>query len=173
MVLVIKAIVLLFGALAFQVYDGERVRTLTQLLTIWNRWDGGQYQMIAQKGYAAGGDQRLALAFFPLYPWLTRMTAVVVHDVMLSAFLVSTMASVALGATMARLFAIDYSRHLARRAVWFMFIFPTSYFLHIGSPKACSWRWSRLPSWPPGVNDGWPRAFLARWPSLLTTTVSC
>ena len=132
MVLVIKAIVLLFGALAFQVYSGERVRTLTQLLTIWNRWDGGQYRMIAQKGYAAAGDHRLALAFFPLYPWLTRITAVVVHDVVLSAFLVSTIASVALGVVMARLFAIDYSRHLARRAVWFMFIFPTSYFLHIG-----------------------------------------
>ena len=132
MVLVIKVIVLLFGALAFQVYNGERVRTLTQLLAIWNRWDGGQYQMIAQKGYAAVGDQRLALAFFPLYPWLTRMTAVIVHDMMLSAFLVSTIASVALGVAMARLFAIDYSRHLARRAVWFMFIFPTSYFLHIG-----------------------------------------
>src|SRR5579863_2847430 len=132
MVIVIKVMVLLFGALAFQVHNGERVRTLTQLLTIWNRWDGGQYQMIAQKGYAAAGDQRLALAFFPLYPWLTRMTAVVVRDVMLSAFLVSTIASVALGVTIARLFAIDYSRHLARRAVWFMFIFPTSYFLHIG-----------------------------------------
>jgi hypothetical protein len=51
---------------------------------------------------------------------------------MLSAFLVATVASLILGVTMARLFAIDYPRHLARRAVWFMFIFPTSYFLHIG-----------------------------------------
>jgi len=131
MVLVIKAAVLLFGALSFQVTNDERVRTLTRLLSIWNRWDGPQYLLIAQDGYASTGDQRLALAFFPLYPWLIRLTEIVVRDAVLSAFLISTVASVAAGVALARLLAIDCSRHLARRAVWFMFIFPTSYFLHI------------------------------------------
>ncbi len=131
MVLVIKALVLVFGAMAFQAGNGERVRTLTHLLSIWNRWDGPQYLLIAQHGYAASGDQRLALAFFPLYPWLIRLTTIVVRDAVLGAFLVSTVASVAASVMLARLVAIDYPRHLARRAVWFLFIFPTSYFLHI------------------------------------------
>ncbi len=131
MVLVIKAAVLVFGALSFQVTNNERVDTLTQLLSIWNRWDGPQYLLIAQHGYAPTGDQRLALAFFPLYPWLIRLTGVVVRDAVLSAFLISTIASVAAGVALARLFAIDNSRHLARRAAWFLFIFPTSYFIHI------------------------------------------
>ncbi|MGB6564216.1 MAG: hypothetical protein WBE69_16570, partial [Candidatus Binataceae bacterium] len=86
MVLVIKAAVLLFGALSFQVTNDERVRTLTRLLSIWNRWDGPQYLLIAQDGYASTGDQRLALAFFPLYPWLIRLTEIVVRDAVLSAF---------------------------------------------------------------------------------------
>jgi hypothetical protein len=131
MVLVIKAAVLVFGALSFQVTNNERVRTLTELLSIWNRWDGPQYLLIAQHGYAPTGDQRLALVFFPLYPWLIRLAALVVRDAVLSAFLVSTLASVAAGVALARLFAIDHPRHLARRAAWFLFIFPTSYFLHI------------------------------------------
>ena len=131
MVLVIKAAVLIYGALSFQITDGERVRTLSKLLSIWNRWDGPQYLLIAEHGYAASGDQRLALAFFPLYPWLIRLLAIVVRDTVLSAFLVSTVASVVVGVALARLFAIDYSRHLARRAAWFLFIFPTSYFMHI------------------------------------------
>jgi Gpi18-like mannosyltransferase len=131
MVLVIKAAVLIYGALSFQITNDERVRTLTQLFSIWNRWDGPQYLLIAQHGYAATGDQRLALAFFPLYPWLIRLLAMVVRDAVLSAFLISTVASVAAGVALARLFAIDYSRHLAHRAAWFLFIFPTSYFLHI------------------------------------------
>src|ERR1700758_4191364 len=131
MVLVIKAAVLVFGALSFQVTNNERVDTLTQLLSIWNRWDGPQYLLIAQHGYAPIGDQRLALVFFPLYPWLIRLAARVVRDSVLSAFLVSTLASVAAGVALARLFAIDHPRHLARRAAWFLFIFPTSYFLHI------------------------------------------
>jgi hypothetical protein len=131
MVLVIKAAVLVFGALSFQVTNNERVRTLTQLLSIWNRWDGPQYLLIAQHGYAPIGDQRLALVFFPLYPCLIRLTAIVVREAVLSAFLISTLASVAAGVALARLFAIDYPRHLARRAAWFLFIFPTSYFIHI------------------------------------------
>ncbi len=131
MVLVIKAAVLIYGALSFQIINDERVRTLTQLLSIWNRWDGPQYLLIAQHGYAASGDQRLALAFFPLYPWLIRLLTIVVRDAVLSAFLISTAASVVAGVALARLFAIDYSPHLARRAAWFLFIFPTSYFLHI------------------------------------------
>jgi Gpi18-like mannosyltransferase len=131
MVLVIKAAVLIYGALSFEITNDERVRTLTQLFSIWNRWDGPQYLLIAQHGYAATGDQRLALAFFPLYPWLIRLLAMAVRDSVLSAFLISTVASVAAGVALVRLFAIDYSRHLAHRAVWFLFIFPTSYFLHI------------------------------------------
>ena len=132
MVLIVKATVLIYGALSFQITNDERVRSLTQLLSIWNRWDGHQYLLIAQHGYGAAGDQRLALAFFPLYPWLIWLLAIVVRDAVLSAFLVSTVASVVAGVALARLFAIDYPRRLARGAVWFLFIFPTSYFLHIG-----------------------------------------
>ena len=131
MVLVIKAALLIYGVFSFQITNGERVRTLSRLLAIWNRWDGPQYLLIAQHGYAASGDQRLALAFFPLYPWLIRLLASVVGDVVLSAFIISTVASIAVGVTLARLFAIDYSRYLARRSAWFLFIFPTSFFLHI------------------------------------------
>src|ERR1700687_1708851 len=82
MVLVIKAAGLLFGALSLQVTSNERV-TLTHLLSIWNRWDGPQYLLIAQHGYAPIGDRRLALAFFPLYPWLLRLAATVVRDAVL------------------------------------------------------------------------------------------
>jgi hypothetical protein len=131
MVLVIKATVLIYGALSFEITRNERVRTLTHLLSIWNRWDGPQYLLIAQHGYAASGDQRLALVFFPLYPWLIRLLAIVVRDAVVSAFLVSTIASVVAGVALTRLFAIDFPRQLARRAAWFLFIFPTSYFMHI------------------------------------------
>jgi hypothetical protein len=130
MVLIIKAAVLIFGALSFQITSGERVRTLTHLLSIWNRWDGPQYLLIARHGYGAAGDQRLALVFFPLYPWLIRLAARVVRDPVLSAFVVSAIASIVAGVALARLAAIDCSLHLARRAAWFLFIFPTAYFLH-------------------------------------------
>jgi hypothetical protein len=108
MVIVVKAAVLVFGALSFQVTNNERVRTLGRLLDLWNRWDGPQYLLIAQHGYAPTGDQGLALVFFPLYPWLIRLTALIVRDAVLSAFLISTAASMAAGVALARLFAIEF-----------------------------------------------------------------
>ena len=39
-------------------------------LEIWNRWDATHYLTLAEKGYAAAGDSRVLLVFFPLYPWL-------------------------------------------------------------------------------------------------------
>ena len=49
-----------------------------------------------------------------------------------AALIVSGLASVAVGVLLRRLVALDYSANVARLAVWFLFIFPTAYFLHIG-----------------------------------------
>lgn len=130
MVLIVKAAVLVFGLLAFQITNGERIGSFAHMLSIWNRWDGPQYLLIAEHGYATPGNQRLALVFFPLYPWLIRAAALALRDAVLSAFVISALASVAAGVALARLFALDYPPRLARSAVWFLFIFPTSYFLH-------------------------------------------
>ena len=37
---------------------------------LWRHWDARHYEGIALEGYAASGDARLRLVFFPLYPWL-------------------------------------------------------------------------------------------------------
>lgn len=131
MVLIVKAAVLTFGLLAFEITNNERIGSFAHMLSIWNRWDGPQYILIARQGYGTMGDRRLALAFFPLYPWLIRAVNFAVGNAVASAFLISTAASVVAGVALARLFAIDYPPRLARSAVWFLFIFPTSYFLHI------------------------------------------
>jgi hypothetical protein len=130
MVLIVKAAVLVFGLFSFEITNGEPIGSFAHMLSIWNRWDGPQYVLIAQRGYGATGNQRLALVFFPLYPWLIRTTALVLGDAVASAFLISAIASVVAGVALARLFALDYPPRLARSAVWFLFIFPTSYFLH-------------------------------------------
>ncbi|HEV2708189.1 MAG TPA: hypothetical protein VGV59_19900, partial [Pyrinomonadaceae bacterium] len=47
-------------------------------------------------------------------------------------FVVSAVASVSAGLLLRRLVSLDEDDETARGAVWFMYIFPTSYFLHIG-----------------------------------------
>jgi len=132
MVLTIKAMVLIYGTLSFQITNNERIDSLSRLISIWNQWDAQQYQRIAQHGYGTTGDYRLALVFYPLYPWIVRLITLVVRDSVVGALVVSGIASVVAGVALARLIEIDYSRRLARDAVWFLFIFPTSYFLHAG-----------------------------------------
>jgi len=98
---------------------------------MWVQWDSRHYLFLAEKGYVSEGDDRVSLVFLPLYPWLTRGAAFFTGDYLLAAFVVSGFASIALGLLLQRLVQLDHSPRVARYAVWFLFIFPTSYFLHI------------------------------------------
>lgn len=129
LILVIKAVVLIFGILVFLIVAGEPP---AGFLSIWTRWDAEQYIAIARDGYQATVAQRFSLVFYPLFPWLTRFVALAVRNYPASAILVSTFASFAAGLLLWRLVRLDFSDHIADNAIWFLFIFPTSYFLHIG-----------------------------------------
>jgi hypothetical protein len=128
----IKALLFLFAGQSYQVLQNQRVAGLRGWLEIWNRWDAVNYQRLAQFGYSATGESQPLLVFYPLYPWTVRLFAFISRDYLVSAFVVSTIASLVTAILLLRLVELDYSRELAQRAVWFLFIFPTSYFLHIG-----------------------------------------
>jgi Gpi18-like mannosyltransferase len=132
LVVSIKALLFLFAAQSFQVLQNERVDSLHRYLELWNHWDSANYQKLAELGYSGTGERLPLLVFYPLYPWTVRAVAFITHDFLVSAFLVSTVASLVTAIVMLRLVEIDFSRQVAQRAVWFLFIFPTSYFLHIG-----------------------------------------
>lgn len=132
MVISIKALLFLFAGQSYQVLQNQRVAGLRGWLEIWNRWDALNYQKLAQFGYGATGELQPLLVFYPLFPWSVRLLTFVTRDYLISAFIVSTIASLVAAIVLLRLVEIDHSKHLAQRTVWFLFIFPTSYFLHIG-----------------------------------------
>jgi hypothetical protein len=128
----IKALLFLFAGQSYQVLQDQRVEGLRGWMGIWNRWDALNYQKLAEFGYSATGENQALLVFYPLFPWTVRLFTLFTRDYVLSAFIISTLASLILSIVLVRLVELDYSRELAQRAVWFLFIFPTSYFLHIG-----------------------------------------
>ena len=132
MMLAIKALVFLYAGQSYQALADQRIEGAYGWLELWNRWDALNYQKLAVQGYSAVGDMRPTMVFYPLFPWTTRLLALVVNDYLVSALLVSTLASIAAGILLYRLVQLDFSRATASLAVWFLFIFPTSYFLHIG-----------------------------------------
>ena len=129
------ALVLSIKALLF-VFAVQGVITLTRRYAgwkeIWNRWDAVHYLALAKNGYVAEGPERFSIVFFPLYPWLVRAAAYLTCNYLTATFLVSALASVAAALLLQRLVRLDESPAVARNAVWFLLIFPTSYFLHIG-----------------------------------------
>ncbi len=128
LILGIKALLLTFAVQAVASLSMEH----GGWLEIWNRWDAMHYLNLAEHGYVAAGDSRVSLVFFPLYPWVVRAAAFLIRDYMVAAFVVSGIASLAVGLLLLRLARYDESEEVSRNAVWFLFIFPTSFFLHCG-----------------------------------------
>lgn len=129
--LITKLIVLLFGAAALRTMSDKPLDPENSFFAIWSQWDAAHYLHLAQRGYTTVGDDRFLIVFFPLYPLMIAMFQVFFRNFWLSAFIVSAVATVALALVFRELVRLDYSEKTAQFAVLFLFIFPTSYFLHI------------------------------------------
>ena len=130
-VLVTKALTLLFAIQAFEVLENRSVTTAGGVLGIWQRWDAIHYLKLAEQGYTGTGDDRFLIVFFPLYTLLVSALGTLAGNYLIGAFLASGVASVALGLAFRGLVKLDHSERIAQLSVFFLFIFPTSYFLHI------------------------------------------
>lgn len=130
-ILVIKFVILLFGAQAFRTVNDLPIDAKNSFLGIWARWDATHYLNIAANGYTAVGEDRFLIVFFPLYPALISAASLLTGNHLIAAFLISGIASIALGLGFRQLIRLDHKEKTAQLAVLFMFIFPTSYFLHV------------------------------------------
>ena len=146
--LFIKAALLAGGAIAYVTHQVGGAGPLD----IWNRWDAPHYLDLVVFGYRAvdagdlfgpngyrsvyPGDLPLYIVFYPLFPWLTTAVNAVLADPLVSAFVVSGIASVFVAPLLYRLVRQDEEADVALRAAWFLLIFPTAYFLHIGYTEA-------------------------------------
>jgi hypothetical protein len=93
-----------------------------------SRWDTGFYLEIADHGYRYEGVRLPSVAFFPLLPLLIRAVSPLVGDSLVAGLIVANAAL--LGATMLlyRLVEEEWGAPVADRAVWYLLIFPTSFF---------------------------------------------
>lgn len=122
-----RAAILVIAELA-AVIIGQRAGTHVQesrhvLLAVWGHWDAVHYIDIATKGYQ-GWD----MAFFPLYPLLIRIVAGFAGSHVIAGLLVSN-ASFFFGLLfLYKLLEREYDRPVARRAMFYVSIFPSAVF---------------------------------------------
>ncbi len=110
---------------------------------MWDHFDAGFYLGIARSGYWPASTLKgmSNWAFFPLYPLLVRGVALLIGTQHHSAYLLAGLI-VSAGATLAAEIALyqlawrEWSRPLARRAVWLLMIFPTSFYLSAQYPES-------------------------------------
>ena len=131
MILSIKTLIFVYAVQSYYVLANLPIAKWHGWLDIWNYWDSLRHVRLIKFGYSGAGSDKTDIVGFPLYPWTVKLFTFVFGDTLSSAFIVSGLATVAAGLLLYRLVRTDFSDSIGRNSVFFLFIFPTSHFLHI------------------------------------------
>jgi hypothetical protein len=93
-----------------------------------SRWDTGFYVSIAEEGYRYEDVRLPSVPFFPLLPLLMRLGALLTGDVVTAGILLSNLFLLLAAMLLYRLAEVEFGQAVAGRAVWFLLIFPMSFF---------------------------------------------
>lgn len=96
--------------------------------TSWNRWDAPHYLHIANYGYTNIGDEANFIVFLPLYPLVLKFTNFLFGNLVWTAIFISTFFFTLGCVIFYRLLKLTLPVGTAKRAVFFLVIFPTSFF---------------------------------------------
>lgn len=100
----------------------------TLLDVFGSRWDTGFYLSIADEGYKYEGERLPSVAFFPLLPLLIRAASQITGDSLLAGLVVTNLALLGAAILFYRLVQDEWGTSVADRAVWYLLIFPMSFF---------------------------------------------
>ena len=105
------------------------LRQENTLLDVYgSRWDTGFYLSIAQEGYRFQGVNLPSVAFFPLLPMLIRGLNSLLGDPVLAGIAIANLALLGASVLLYLLAAEEWGQTIAGRAVWYLLVFPTSFF---------------------------------------------
>jgi Gpi18-like mannosyltransferase len=126
--LIVKILVFSLGFAVTYANEGA-APPLSILMRQFDHWDSPHYIDIAKNGYVNEGEQHLFIVFFPLYPLLVRLATFSFDYINLSALLVSNVSSIFAAIYLFKLAQFEFNDDVAKKAVLYLSIFPTAYFL--------------------------------------------
>lgn len=113
-----------------QILNLENASMISKLfLAPWYRWDTGHYIEIADYGY--GFDLGNSV-WPPMYPFLIKLTSMVIKPSLLAALLVSNFFTIIAFVLLYLFTAQEFSESIAKKTIFFLAIFPTSFYLVAG-----------------------------------------
>ncbi|GHO73616.1 hypothetical protein KSD_13870 [Ktedonobacter sp. SOSP1-85] len=121
-------------AILFQVNDfAWSNMPLATLWREWRHWDTGHFIYLAQNGYT----ESWRTAFFPLQPMLIAALTPLTHDnPLIASMCISNIAFLVLLVVFYRLVKEDFDQERAERAILYLVVFPTAFFLAAGYTDA-------------------------------------
>lgn len=130
--LLFRAIVFVLSAFAIFLVNNKEF-SLNELLNTYMQWDAHHYYRIAKGGYSyyVENGKYITLVFFPLYSWLIRVLNLFVHNYTASGIILSSALYSAACVFMYKLFALDYNKNTAIRAIVYISVFPHSLFFGV------------------------------------------
>ena len=93
-----------------------------------SRWDTGFYLSIAEEGYRYEGVPLPSVAFFPLLPMTIRALMTLTGDALWAGILAANLALLAAVMLLYKLAEVQWGEDIADRAVWYLLIYPASFF---------------------------------------------
>ena len=127
--LIAKLAVFSIGYTSAAIANGDSTNPPQLLMNQFAKWDGPHYMYIAQNGYTNQGDAANFIVFFPLYPFIVRLITFDFAYINLSGLIISNISSLIAVIYLFKLAKLDYSDSVAKKAVLFLSVFPTAYFL--------------------------------------------
>ncbi len=105
-------------------------RALPDTLRPWVYWDAGWYLSIVERGYWFDPRGPSNVAFFPLYPLLTKLVTLATRNPAVAALVVANGAAVAAVVVVWRWAALELGEEAADRSARWMLVYPFAFFLH-------------------------------------------
>ncbi|MDP3733099.1 MAG: hypothetical protein Q8Q91_01020, partial [Candidatus Daviesbacteria bacterium] len=90
----------------------------------WSNWDGGHFRGIVENNYLPQQT-----VFFPFYPLLMKILNMIGLDITFAGLLISHLSLVCSLFLLYKLTLLDFSEKVAKRAIFALLIFPTSFYL--------------------------------------------
>ena len=114
------------------IVKGKFFEESNSLLDLFFQWDSRWYMLIVKSGYYYIPGEESSVAFFPLYPMLVKIFALIFDNPILIGFIISNLALVLAATYLYKLIMLDFpDPKIALKTVFYMLIFPVSFFFSI------------------------------------------
>lgn len=106
-----------------------------RVLSVWGVWDTGWYLNIAKHGYSPkistyeSTKDQANFAFFPLFPLTIRLLGEIVRNNFIAGIIISNICLLGSAILIYKLLCLDYDEEVGKRAIKYLFLFPTAFIL--------------------------------------------